>query len=88
MAVKIQDYYETLAVPRGASAEEIKQAFRKLARLYHPDMARNKATGEAKFNEINEADEVLGDLYAVVRLRVPPVVTIGEHALGVRLAAA
>ncbi|MBC7369708.1 MAG: J domain-containing protein [Undibacterium sp.] len=61
MAVKFQDYYETLGVTRTASAEEIKQAFRKLARLYHPDVAKNKVTGEAKFKEINEAYEVLGD---------------------------
>jgi curved DNA-binding protein len=61
MAVKFQDYYETLGVARSASAEEIKQAFRKLARLYHPDVAKNKVAGEAKFKEINEAYEVLGD---------------------------
>jgi len=61
MAVKFLDYYETLGVARAASAEEIKQAFRKLARLYHPDVAKNKVTGEAKFKEINEAYEVLGD---------------------------
>jgi curved DNA-binding protein len=61
MAVKFQDYYETLGVARTASAEEIKQAFRKLARLYHPDVAKNKVAGEAKFKEINEAYEVLSD---------------------------
>jgi len=61
MAVKFQDYYETLGVARTASAEEIKQAFRGLARLYHPDVAKDKVTGEVKFKEINEAYEVLGD---------------------------
>jgi len=61
MAVKFQDYYETLGVARTASAEEIKQAFRKLARIHHPDVAKNKAAGEAKFKEINEAYEVLSD---------------------------
>jgi curved DNA-binding protein len=61
MAVKFQDYYETLGVARTASAEEIKQAFRKLARIHHPDVAKNKVAGEAKFKEINEAYEVLGD---------------------------
>ena len=61
MAVKFQDYYETLGVARTASPDEIKQAFRKLARVYHPDVAKNKVTGEAKFKEINEAYEVLGD---------------------------
>jgi len=61
MAVKFKDYYDTLGVARTASAEEIKQAFRKLARIHHPDVAKNKAVGEAKFKEINEAYEVLGD---------------------------
>lgn len=61
MAVKFQDYYETLGVARTATAEEIKQAFRKLARIHHPDVAKNKVTGEAKFKEINEAYEVLSD---------------------------
>ena len=61
MAVKFQDYYEKLGVARSATPEEIKLAFRKLARLYHPDVAKNKVTGEAKFKEINEAYEVLGD---------------------------
>src|ERR1035437_8346826 len=61
MALKFQDYYETLGVARAASADEIKQAFRQLARLHHPDVAKNKVTGEAKFKEINEAYEVLSD---------------------------
>src|SRR5471032_2347823 len=61
MAVKFQDYYETLGVARTATAEDIKQAFRKLARIHHPDVAKNKVTGEAKFKEINEAYEVLSD---------------------------
>jgi curved DNA-binding protein len=61
MAITFQDYYETLGVARTATADEIKLAFRKLARVYHPDVAKNKVTGEAKFKEINEAYEVLGD---------------------------
>ncbi len=61
MAVTFKDYYQILGVARTASADEIKQAFRKLARLHHPDVAKNKAAGEAKFKEINEAYEVLGD---------------------------
>jgi curved DNA-binding protein len=61
MAVKFKDYYETLGVARTATPEEIKQAFRKLARIHHPDVAKNKAVGEAKFKDINEAYEVLGD---------------------------
>jgi len=60
MAVTYKDYYETLGVPRTASDEEIKKAFRKLARKYHPDVAKGKGT-EEKFKEINEAYEVLGD---------------------------
>src|SRR2546423_13030941 len=60
MAVKYKDYYESLGVSRTASDEEIKKAFRKLARKYHPDVAKGKGT-EDKFKEINEAYEVLGD---------------------------
>jgi len=61
MAVKFKDYYETLGVPRGASADDIKKSFRKLARQYHPDVAKDKKTAEEKFKGINEAYEVLGD---------------------------
>ncbi len=61
MAVKFQDYYETLGVARTATAAAVKLAFRKLARIHHPDVAKNKVTGEAKFKEINEAYEVLSD---------------------------
>ena len=61
MPVRYKDYYESLGVPRGASDVEIKKAFRKLAREYHPDVAKNKKQAEEKFKEINEAYEVLGD---------------------------
>ena len=61
MGVKFKDYYEVLGVPRGAGEEEIKKSFRKLARQYHPDVAKNKKESEEKFKEINEAYEVLGD---------------------------
>ncbi|HUR46774.1 MAG TPA: J domain-containing protein [Candidatus Saccharimonadales bacterium] len=61
MAVQFKDYYETLGVSRTASEDEIKKAFRKLARKYHPDVAKDKKTSEEKFKEINEAYEVLSD---------------------------
>ena len=61
MAVKFRDYYETLEVPRGATEEEIKKAYRKLARKHHPDVNRNDKSAEEKFKEINEAYEVLSD---------------------------
>ncbi len=56
-----KDYYKTLGVARGASADEIKKAFRKLARKYHPDVNPGDKRAEAKFKEINEAYEVLSD---------------------------
>jgi len=61
MSVEFKDYYDILGVARDASEEEIKKAFRKLARKYHPDVARNKTTAEDKFKELNEANEVLSD---------------------------
>jgi curved DNA-binding protein len=61
MPVEFKDYYTTLGVPREASPEDIKKAFRKLARQYHPDVAKNKKGAEDKFKEINEANEVLSD---------------------------
>src|SRR6201989_2346140 len=56
-----KDYYSTLGVSKTASDKELKQAFRKLARKYHPDVNPNDKSAEAKFKEINEAYEVLGD---------------------------
>ncbi|MDE3066602.1 MAG: J domain-containing protein [Verrucomicrobiota bacterium] len=61
MPVQYKDYYEILGVPRAAGDADIKKAFRKLAREYHPDVARDKRRAEEKFKEINEAYEVLGD---------------------------
>lgn len=56
-----KDYYSTLGVAKTATDKEIKQAFRKLARKHHPDVNPGDKSAEAKFKEINEANEVLGD---------------------------
>lgn len=56
-----KDYYKILGVEHGASADDIKKTFRKLARKYHPDVNPNDKKAEAKFKEINEAYEVLSD---------------------------
>lgn len=60
MAVK-RDYYEVLGISKGATDAEIKKAYRKLAKEYHPDLHPNDKEAEAKFKEISEAYEVLGD---------------------------
>ncbi len=60
MAVKFQDYYDTLGVDRNASEAEIKKAYRKLARKYHPDVNKDK-DAEERFKQVNEAHEVLKD---------------------------
>lgn len=56
-----KDYYTTLGVPKTASEKDIKQAFRKLARKYHPDVNPGDKGAEARFKEVNEANEVLSD---------------------------
>ena len=56
-----RDYYETLGVGRDASQDEIKKAFRQLARKYHPDLNKGSKEAEARFKEVNEAYQVLGD---------------------------
>jgi curved DNA-binding protein len=58
--MQFKDYYDTLGVSRGASAEEVKRAYRKLARKYHPDVSKEK-NAEAKFKDLQEAYEVLKD---------------------------
>ena len=59
--MEFKDYYATLGVPKTASAKEIKQAFRKMARKYHPDVNPGDKSAESRFKEINEAYEVVGD---------------------------
>jgi curved DNA-binding protein len=61
MPVKFKDYYEVLGVKRGATDEQIRQAYRKLARKYHPDVNPGDRVAEDKFKELNEANEVLSD---------------------------
>src|SRR5262245_54249534 len=56
-----KDYYKVLGVAKTATDDEIKKAFRKLARQHHPDLNPGDKAAEAKFKEINEANEVLGD---------------------------
>ena len=58
--MQFKDYYETLGVTRGAAAEEVKRAYRKLARKYHPDVSKEK-NAEARFKDVQEAYEVLKD---------------------------
>ncbi|MDR1364652.1 MAG: molecular chaperone DnaJ [Oscillospiraceae bacterium] len=55
------DYYSTLGVPKSATESEIKKAYRKLAKQYHPDLNKNDKSAESKLKEINEAYEVLSD---------------------------
>src|SRR5713101_4038551 len=60
MPVEYKDYYKTLGVPKNDSTDDIKKAYRKLARQYHPDVNK-KPDAEKRFKEINEAHEVLSD---------------------------
>ena len=61
MAEQKRDYYEVLGVGKGASDDELKKAYRKLAKQYHPDLNPGDSVAESKFKEINEAYSVLSD---------------------------
>src|ERR1700734_2542498 len=61
MATQTKDYYSTLGVKKTATQDEIRKAFRKLARKYHPDVNPNDKKSEEKFKEISEANDVLSD---------------------------
>ena len=61
MAADVKDFYKTLDVNKDASQDEIKKAFRKLARKYHPDLNPGDKVAEQKFKELNDAYEVLSD---------------------------
>ena len=56
-----RDYYEVLGLSKGASDDDIKKAYRKLAKKYHPDLHPDDKNAEAKFKEISEAYDVLSD---------------------------
>ena len=59
--MEVKDYYSTLGVTKASTEKEIKQAFRKFARKHHPDVNPGDERAEARFKEVNEAYEVLGD---------------------------
>ena len=61
MAEQKRDYYEVLGITKGAGEDEIKKAYKKMARKYHPDLNPGDKEAEEKFKEVNEAYEVLSD---------------------------
>src|SRR5258705_12696061 len=61
MAVKAKDYYEVLGIKRGAADDEIKKAYRKLARKFHPDLNPGDKAAEEQFKQLQEAYDVLSE---------------------------
>ncbi len=61
MATQTKDYYAALGVKKSASADDIRKAFRKLARKYHPDVNPGDKSAEEKFKTISEANDILSD---------------------------
>ena len=80
MATRLRDYYEVLGVPRTASQNEIRDAFRRLARQYHPDVRPDDPQATERFKEISEAYEVLGD--PEKRSRYEELGAMGQQAEG------
>ena len=72
MAENKRDFYEVLGIQKGASDDEIKKAFRKMAKQYHPDLHPGDTEAEAKFKEVNEAYEVLSDADKKARMKKAP----------------
>lgn len=59
--MEFKDFYKTLEIPKSAATADIKKAYRRLARKYHPDLKPNDKEAEIKFKELNEANEVLSN---------------------------
>ena len=78
--MEFKDYYKILGIDRKADQKAINQAFRKLARQYHPDVNPGNKQAETRFKEINEAHQVLGD--SDRRAKYDQVLELREHGGG------